>query len=217
MNKMERAQNGDPKALALLMRQHAPLVQALAKRFEQIQDAFQAGCVGLVKAIRGYKEEMGYAFSTYAVPLILGEMRKTREKKYGWRTEQKLRQINMIREQIIQEKGRDAAAAEIAEKTGWKMAEIAFLLEMNKQVLYYDDESRGLYEVKDPAGERWMERFFIRDILERMPEEYSYILKHRFILSESQQRLSARMHVNQSTLSRNEKKARLMFISAWQD
>lgn len=217
MNRMERAQNGDAKALALLMRQHAPLVQALARRFEQIQDAFQAGCVGLVKAIRGYKEEMGYAFSTYAVPMILGEMRKTRDKKAGWRTEQKLRQINIFREQVMQQKGRDATAAEIEEKTGWKRAEIALLLETNRRVIYYDDENYGVFEVKDPAGESWMERFFIRDILERMPEEYSYILKHRFILSESQQHLSARMHVHQSTLSRNEKKARLMFISAWQD
>ncbi len=217
MNRMERAQNGDAKALALLMRQHAPLVQALAKRFEQIQDAFQAGCMGLVKAIRGYREETGFAFSTYAVPLILGEMKKTREKKFGWRTDQKLRKINIFREQIMKEKGRDATADEMAEKTGWKAAEIAFLLEMNKQVLYYDDERASVCEVKDPAGESWMERFFIRDILERMPEEYSYILRHRFILSESQQHVSARMHVHQSTLSRNEKKARLMFISAWQD
>lgn len=217
MNRMERAQNGDAKALALLVRQHAPLVQALAKRFEQMQDAFQAGCVGLVKAIRGYREEKGYAFSTYAVPLILGEMRKIQEKKFGWRTKEKLRRINTLREQIMREKGRDATAAEIADKTGWKAAEIAFLLEMNRQVLYYDDESLPVCEVKDPAGESWMERFFIRDILERMPEEYSYILRHRFILSESQQCLSARMHIHQSTLSRNERKARLMFISAWQE
>lgn len=217
MNRMERAQNGDAKALALLIRQHAPLVQALARRFEQIQDAFQAGCIGLVKAIRGYKEEMGFAFSTYAVPLILGEMRSSREKRFGWRTEQKLRQINNYREQIMKEKSRDATADEIAEKTGWKRAEIAFLLEMNKQVLHFDDASVPASEVKDPAGEQWMEKFFIRDILERMPEEYSYILRHRFICCESQQHLSARMHIHQSTLSRNEKKARLMFITAWQD
>ena len=172
--------------------------------------------MGLLKAIRGYKAEMGYAFSTYAVPLILGEMRGSREKKFGWRTEQKLRQMNNCREQIMKEKCREATVDELTERTGWQRAEIAFLLEMNKQVLHYDETGIPVWQVEDPAGEQWMEKFFIRDILERMPEEYSYILRHRFICCESQQHLSARMHIHQSTLSRNEKKARLMFISAWQ-
>lgn len=217
MNKMERAKNGDAKALSILMRQHAPLVQSLAKRFEQVQDAFQAGCIGLIKAIRGYSAEKGFAFSTYAVPVILGEMRKVRNKRFGWRTERKIRAINLFRNKTMNEKGRDATILEIAEETGMDAAEIALLMEESKQVLYYDDASMNPAVMADPKSERWMQQLFVRDILERMPGTYSYILKHRFMLCESQRELSGKMRMHQSSLSRTEKKARLMFITAWQE
>lgn len=217
MNKMQRAQKGDAKALAQLMRQHAPLVYALARRFEQAQDAFQEGCIGLLKAIRGFREEKGFAFSTYAVPLILGEMKKTRNHRFGWRTEQKMQIINRYRDRMMQEKGRDAYADEIKEMTGWSKADIALLLEGNKQFLYYDDEQNVSISLPDPAGENWLQRFLIRDILERMPQEYSYVLKRRYIFCESQQSLSARLKIHQSSVCRTEKKARLMFMSAWQE
>lgn len=215
MEAYKKAQAGDAAALAMLMRKHASLVQALSSRFEQRQDAFQAGCIGLMKAIRGFDEKLGYAFSTYAVPLILGEMRRTRPRQFNWRQQKKLNAANRFRDEQIKKYGREPAISEMAKRAGMEQAELALLLESSKCV-YLSDGQETLLSFPDPESDRWLQRFFIRDILERMPTEYSYILKRRYMANESQLALSARLNVRQSTLSRTEKKARLMFISAWQ-
>lgn len=215
MEWIEKAQRGDALAIAYLFRQHAPLVQALAKRFEETQEAFQAGCIGLMKAIRCFDAGRGFAFSTYAVPLILGEMKKTREKKISWRQQKKLSAANRLRDNIMKTYGREPTIEEMATAAGIPTAEMALLLESSKPIEYLD-AIEGHERIADPFSERWLDRFFIQDILERMPKEYSYILRRRYIHCESQTALSLRLHVHQSALSRTEKKARLMFISAWQ-
>ena len=215
MDELEKAKAGNEKALSRLLRRHAPLVQMLAKRFVDIQDAFQAGCVGLIKAIRGFDEGKGYAFSTYAVPVILGEMRKTRDRRFGWRTEKQLRRAMGFRDEMLKQYGREPTIREMAEKAGVKPAEMALLMEVSSPVCYDTDGSLFL-TIPDPASETYQLRFFIRDILDRMPGEYSYILRHRYVLQESQKQLAQKMQVNQSSISRTERKARLMFISAWQ-
>lgn len=215
MERYMKAKAGDEQALAALFRLHAPLVQSLARRFEQMQDAFQAGCVGLMKAIRRFDAQKGCAFSTYAVPVILGEMRCIREKKYSWRQQKKWNAARQFRDEQMKLYGKEPTVQQMAEKTGIPAAELVWLLEQGQSLLYLDARENAT-ELADPMGDAWMQRLFIRDILDRMPREYSYILRHRFIQEESQQALSERMHMHQSTLSRNEKKARLMFISAWQ-
>ena len=214
MDEFLLAQKGNEKALARLVRKHAPLVQALAKRFEQTQDAFQAGCIGLLQAIRGYKPGLGFAFSSYAVPKILGEMRRTRETNFSWRQEKRLLAAQRFRNEMMLQLGREPTVTEMAEKVGVNACEMAMLLERRRTV-YYDDENRHL-PLADPESEKWQERFFIRDILARMPGEYSFLLRQRYICRESQASLAEKMSMNQSSISRAEKKARLMFISAWQ-
>ena len=215
MDEYKKAKAGDAAALALLIRKHAPLVQMLCSRFEQKQDAFQAGCVGVMKAIRSFDADRGFALSTYAVPVILGEMRKSRPGLFNWRQQKKLNAANRFRDEQMKQFGREPTIGEMAEKVGIETAEMALLLESSK-CIYVTDDPRTMVSLPDPESERWMQRFFIRDILDRMPDEYSYILKRRYMARESQLVLSARLRMGQSTLSRTEKKARLMFISAWQ-
>ena len=215
MDELEKAKAGNEKALSRLLRRHAPLVQMLAKRFADVQDAFQAGCVGLIKAIRGFDEGKGYAFSTYAVPVILGEMRKTRDRRFGWRTEKQLHRAMGFRDEMLKQYGREPTIREMAEKAGVKPAEMALLMEVSSPVCY-DTDGSLFSTIPDPASETYQLRFFIRDILDRMPGEYSYVLRHRYVLQESQKQLAQKMQVNQSSISRTERKARLMFISAWQ-
>lgn len=215
MDMILKAQAGSQRALSHLMRQHAPLVQALARRFEQKQDAFQAGCIGLIKAVRGFDTARNCAFSTYAVPVILGEMRKTRERRFGWRQEKKLNAANRFRDEMLKQFGREPTIDEMADKAGVQRAEMALLLESSRQVIYEGERENMLF-LPDPHGEEWLQRFFIRDILDRMPWEYSYILRRRYVFDESQGLIAGKMNTNQSAVSRAEKKARLMFISAWQ-
>ncbi|MBR3740913.1 MAG: hypothetical protein IKN04_10750, partial [Clostridia bacterium] len=143
------AQAGDPDALAALVRRHMPLVQALSRRFPSPEDAFQQGCVGLVAAIRRYQEDAGFAFSTYAVPVILGEMRRSACRDMGWRTRNKLKRARDYQEQQLRQFGRMPSAKETAEKAGLPPEELALLLEMEKGPVY-DETGLLLSSLPDP-------------------------------------------------------------------
>ena len=210
------AQAGDPDALAALVRQHLPLVRALSRRSQSPEDAFQQGCVGLVSAIRRFREDQGFAFSTYAVPVILGEMRRSACRDIGWRTRAALKRARDYQEQQLRQFGRMPPIRETAEKAGLASEELAMLLEMEKGPVY--DETGLLFaSLPDPGSETWLLRFCIRDILSRLPGEESWLIRQRFLLGRSQTELAQTLQITQSSFSRREKRARAHFQQAWQE
>lgn len=210
------AQRGDSQALSALVRRHIPLVQSLCRHFSYCEDAFQQGCLGLVTAIRRFREDSGCQFSTYAVPVILGEMRRAFSHTLGWRSRAALRRAGEYRERQQKIYGRDPSVGEIARETGMAAAELALLLERNQPAVY-DITGTLLQSLPDPQSESWLTRLFIRDILRRMPEKEAWLIHQRFFLGRSQQEVALFLGANQSTVSRLEKRARLAFQAAWQD
>lgn len=210
------AQAGDPDALAALVRMHIPLVQALTRRFSYCEDAFQQGCIGLVTAIRKFREDWGLQFSTYAVPVILGEMRRAFSHTLGWRARATLRKAQAYRENKIRETGAEPSIGEIARYAHTTPEELALLLERN-QPLAYDETGFLLSSLPDPSGDLWMIRFYIRDILSRMPPGEGWLIQQRFIRGRSQMELAQALHTTQSSISRREKLARLHFQMAWNE
>ena len=210
------AQAGDPDALAALVRRHMPLVQALSRRFQNSEDAFQQGCVGLVSAIRRFREDRDCAFSTYAVPVILGEMRRAFRRDMGWRTRAALKKARDYQEQQLKEYGRMPPIRETAARAGLPPEEMALLLEMEKGPVY-DETGLLLSSLPDPGGEAWLVRFCIRDILSRLPGDESWLIRQRFLLGRTQTELAKALHIPQSRLSRREKRARAHFQQAWQE
>lgn len=208
------AQAGDPDALSALVRQHMLLVHSLAKRFSYSEDAFQMGCMGLVKAIRNYREKGPWQFSTYAVPVILGEMRHAFARQLNWRSQAALRRAQRIRESMLKETGSEPAIGEVALRAGIQPEELALLLEWSAGPIY-DESGALLSSLPDPRGDAWLTRFMIRDILERMRPEESWLLRQRFLLEISQTALANRLHISQSAASRKEKAARMHFRAAW--
>ncbi len=210
------AQAGDPDALSTLVRRHMPLVQALSRRFPSPEDAFQQGCVGLVTAIRRFEEDRGFAFSTYAVPVILGEMRRAMNRDAGWRTRARLRQARDYQEQQLRQLGRMPTIRETAAHAGLAPEELAMLLEMEKGPVY-DETGSLLSSLPDPGGETWLLRFCIQDILSRLPGEESWLIRQRYLLGRTQTELAQSLHITQSRLSRRETRARAHFRQAWQE
>ncbi|MBQ9262804.1 MAG: sigma-70 family RNA polymerase sigma factor [Clostridia bacterium] len=210
------AQAGDTDALAALVRRHIPLVQALSRRFSYSEDAFQQGCMGLVKAIRRYRENSGYQFSTYAVPVILGEMRRCLSPSLGWRSRAALNRAKQYQDLIVRQTGREPSIQETAQKAGIAPEELALLLERDQPPMP-DESGTLLSSLPDPNGERWLTRLFIRDILFRMESEESSLIVQRFILGRSQKDIARRLRLHQATISRKEKSARMHFRSAWFD
>ena len=210
------AQAGDPDALSELVKRHIPLVQALSKRFSYCEDAFQQGCLGLVKAIRKYRENSGFQFSTYAVPVILGEMRRAASYTLGWRARGVINKARDYQTQVFRETGSMPSVQEIADHIGIEAEELVWLEEQNLGPVY--DETGVLFaSLADPQSEEWLTWLYIRDVLQRLPDPESDLLRQRFLLGRSQMELAEERKTTQSTISRLEKQARLHFQSAWKD
>ncbi len=197
------AQAGSPDALAALVRQHIPLVQALVKRFSYHEDAFQQGCMGLVTAIRRFKEDAGVQFSTYAVPVILGEMRRAFSHTAGWRARASLRKIEQARFLLQTQLQREPTLQELSALSHVPGEEILLLLERT-QPLQYDETGLFLSSLPDPDALRWMDRFLLRDILERLPPEDQQLLYLRYQHQYSQGEVAKRLRTTQSSVSRRE-------------
>lgn len=210
------AQAGDPEALAALVRQHIPLVQALTCRFSYCEDAFQMGCMGLVRAIRRFREDAGFAFSTYAVPVILGEMRRAYAHGLGWRSRTALKKARQYQEQYRDRTGREPTIRDAAAAAGLAPEELVMLLEREKGPVY-DASGTLLSGLPDPGGEDWLLRFCVRDALERLPVGEGWLLWERYITGRSQTELARALHATQSRISRRETRAKADFRRQWLD
>lgn len=210
------AQAGDPDALSALVRQHIPLVQALSRRFSFHEDAFQQGCIGLVAAIRRFREELGNQFSTYAVPIILGEMRHAFAHSLGWRARAALRRAQAFREETLQRTGTEPAIGETAAAAGLRPEELLLLMERD-QPPAYDETGTLLSSIPDPRGDSWLTRLCIQDIFSRMSPEEQWLLHQRFVGGRSQTEIARGLHVPQYQVSRWEKRARTHFCQAWKE
>ena len=214
MNVFAQAQAGDPDALALLVRRHLPLVRALSGRFSSREDAFQQGCLGLLYAIRHFQEEKGFSFSTYAVPQILGSMRRSVFHVLGWRSRAALNKARAYQEQCIRQTGRQPGIRETAAHAGIPPEELAWLLETDRGPVY-DETGDFLVSLPDPRGDAWLLRFCVRDILERMPRQESYLLRQRYYAGRSQTDLARELRLSPSRVSRREARARRDFRLRW--
>ncbi|MBR3108048.1 MAG: sigma-70 family RNA polymerase sigma factor [Clostridia bacterium] len=210
------AQAGDPDALSELVRRHIPLVQSLCRRFPKSEDVFQQGCVGLVKAIRNYREDSGCRFSTYAVPVVLGEMRRVYSHTLGWRARAALNRAKMYQEKQLRLTGQAPSVLEIATQAGVSPEELALLIEQDKGPLY-DETGTFFSSLPDPMGENWLLRFCILDVLSRMPKEESWLIRQRYVAGRTQTELADALSVSQSRISRQEKCAREHFVRAWNE
>lgn len=211
-----RAQAGDPDALACLIRKHIPLVQSLNRRFSFGEDTFQQGCLGLLLAIRRFDEKRGYRFSTYAVPVILGEMRRGLSPSLGWRARRTLHKAQEFEENFIRETGKSPSVQAAAQAAGTSPEELILLLESTKPPSM-DQTGELLASLPDPQSDRWLIRFLIRDIFERMNKDDQQLLRMRYLKGKSQKETAEILGVTQSTLSRYEKKACLRFQKAWNE
>ena len=199
------AQSGDCEALSSLIRLNIRLVQSLCTRFEYSEDAFQQGCIGLLHAIRHYQPDSGAKFSTYAVPCILGEIRRTQYAGLNWRGKKVLRSIKTIREKLISATGREPSIDELSSATGISVSDLMILLEKSRTPVSIDQEDALLY-LPDPYSFTWLDRFFLKDILERLPSADKRLLYFRFTLNHSQIQTAHCLQMTQPAVSRMEKR-----------
>lgn len=213
----ERAKAGDKAALERLTEDNMGLVKSIALRFRDrgtdTEDLIQIGCIGLIKAIRGYDEGFGTMFSTYAFPLIYGEIRKFLRDDGIIKVSRELRRkatlICRERQRIMTETGVSPHISELAELLGLDVEEAAEALEATAAVesLYggEDEPSPEMRLWTDNVAE-FAENLALRQAVEMLPPEEKKLVLLRYYRGMSQANTAKSLGITQVKVSRRERK-----------
>lgn len=221
---LRRASEGDSDAEAALVEENLGLVRKVARRFldrgTEYEDLVQIGTIGMVKAIRSFSPERGTVFSTYAVPLIIGEIRRHLRDEGPIKVSRIYKRQGMMlmceKNRIAAEEGRDAGIAELAARCGVSIEEAAVSLDAMSPVTSLSDfvygEDTVTYEnvIPDEESERESERICdhvaLSQCIQRLPELWQKIVLMRYFRNMTQQQTANALGLTQVKISREEKK-----------
>lgn len=202
----------------VLVENNMGLVHACANRFRgrgvDYEDLVQSGCIGLLKAAEGFDETRGFMFSTYAVPAIIGEIKRIFRDggaiKVGRSDKEKARNLMTLREEMIKESGREPAISELAEKAGLEVAETSQLLCAVLPVLSLtvDDESGECSELDVTIGdttEEMGDSIALKAAVEKLPDNDRKIVEFRYFQGLTQTVTAKKLGMTQVQVSRREK------------
>ena len=187
------------------------LVRALVPRFLgrgiEYDDLFQAGCEGLIKAAAHFDPDRGYKFSTYAVPVILGEMRRLFREGGTVKVSRGLKAVHLS-EQIETETGKAPSVSVLAEKLGVPEEKCAEALNAAAQPvsLTGDDENNETDIPVDAPEEKITDHLALQQILKALPEEDQRLIYYRYFKNQTQTETAKRLGTTQVQISRREKK-----------
>ena len=192
------------------------LVRALVPRFLgrgiEYDDLFQAGCEGLIKAAAHFDPDRCYKFSTYAVPVILGEMRRLFREGGTVKVSRGLKELSMkavrLSEQIETETGKAPSVSVLAEKLGVPEEKCAEALNAAAQPvsLTGDDENNETDIPVDAPEEKITDHLALQQILKALPEEDQRLIYYRYFKNQTQTETAKRLGTTQVQISRREKK-----------
>lgn len=219
---LKRAGMGDSSAAAELVEKNMGLVYSIVNRFQnrgyEREDLVQIGAVGLIKAVKKFDPAFGVMFSTYAVPMIIGEikrfMRDDGAIKVSRSVKETAARARRAEEELRRRLGRNPTICEIAKETGineWEITEAfdASLPPESLQAGMGDEDENPLINrlASDDTEERIVDRVFLREALKRLSEREYKIITQRFFRGRTQSEIAAQIGVSQVQISRIEKKA----------
>lgn len=193
------------------------LVHACARRFMgrglEYDDLFQAGCVGLMKAVDGFEAERGLCFSTYAVPLILGEMRHLFREGGAVKVSRSLRslatQAGRLRERLLCDRGREPTVEELAQELGIEPALAAQAVCVALPPLSLtrgEDGEQGQIDLPCASPEESItDRLALRQVLAELPPRDRALIEWRYLRRQTQQATADRLGMTQVQVSRRER------------
>lgn len=218
-----KAHAGDEAARNELISGNLRLVLSIIQRFtgrrENLDDLFQVGCIGLVKAVDNFNTEMDVKFSTYAVPMIIGEIRRYLRDNNAIRISRSVRDLAyralQAREELIAIKESEPTTEEIAARLGEKKEAVMHAMEaiVEPISLYepvYNDNGDALYlmdQLADSAGgdELWLENIVLKQAMSKLNERERKIIDLRFYRNKTQMEIAEEIGISQAQVSRLEK------------
>ena len=222
---LRKTKEGDMEAREKLIAGNLRLVLSVIQRFdrrgENVDDLFQVGCIGLMKAIDNCNVDLDVKFSTYGVPMIMGEIRRYLRDNSSMRVSRSMRdtayKVLQAKEQFMAQNQREPTLEEIAKILDTKREDVVFALEaITDPVSLYEpvysdsgDAVTVMDQVKDSKNtdESWLERIALKDAVAKLPEREKRILALRFFLGKTQMEVSAEVGISQAQVSRLEKSA----------
>lgn len=221
----KKIKSGDLNARELFISGNLRLVLSVIKRFgnsnENVDDLFQIGCIGLIKAIDNFNTELGVKFSTYAVPMIVGEIRRYLRDSGSIRVSRSLRDTAYkaiyAKENLTKKNQKEPTIMEIAAEVGISKEEIVYALDaiQNPMSLYepvYTDGGDTLYvmdQIKDKKNreEIWVEHLSLSDAMKKLSDREHEIISLRFFEGKTQMEVAQLVGISQAQVSRLEKNA----------
>lgn len=218
---IRKAKAGDASAKEKLISENVSLVKCIVKRYlgkgVDYDDLFQIACMGFLKAISGFDESFGVKFSTYAVPMIAGEikrfMRDDGSVKVSRAMKQTAKEINLFIEAYTTEHGKQPAISVIAKNFGLEESETVFVMGSSKMPVslysgtdYKDGKERELIETL-PDGEDqedWLDKMLLRGAIDELSERDKKIIVLRYFRDMTQSEVAERIGVSQVQVSRIE-------------
>lgn len=221
----KQMQSGDDSAREKLVNGNLRLVLSVIQRFnnrgEYVDDLFQVGCIGLMKSIDNFDLGQNVRFSTYAVPMIIGEIRRYLRDNNPIRVSRSLRDIAykalQVRERLISETSKEPTAEEIAKVLDVPHEEIVFALDAIQDPVslfepIYNDGGDPIFVVDQLSDEKnkdinWIEELALKEGMRRLNDREKLILRKRFFQGKTQMEVAEEIGISQAQVSRLEKAA----------
>lgn len=220
-----KTKNGDLIARDALINGNLRLVLSIIQRFlsrsDNVDDLFQVGCIGLIKAIDNFNTELDVRFSTYAVPMIIGELRRFLRDNNSIRVSRSMRDLAyralQAREELTSDSLCEPSIDQIAQKINEDKAEVVLALEAISEPvsLYepvYNDSGDTLYildQIRDASSddEIWIEDIALKEAIKKLDEREKRIIGMRFYAGKTQSEVASEIGISQAQVSRLEKGA----------
>lgn len=218
---IQLAQNGDENAKATLIKEHSPLIKSVIRRFclkgVEYDDLFQLGCIGFLKAIKNFSASFGARFSTYAVPMIAGEVKRfLRDDGYikvSRSTKTMAAKIANFVKEYRSKNCSSPSVEQIAEQFGLDVWETVFTMDSAKfpVSLYEQSDDDGSVTVMDKVADKEtcddrIDKILIKQIIDSLGERDKKIVLLRFFRDKTQSEVAKELNVSQVQISRLETK-----------
>lgn len=222
------AKDGDENAMNRLIEINLPLVSSLSRKFlnrgYDYEDIFQIGCIGLVKAIKNFDSKFNVKFSTYAVPMIVGEIKRFLRDdgmiKVSRNTKSLARKIHFEKEELTKKLNREPSIEELAEHSGVNKEDIVFAMESSSNLQYLQDvihqDDGAPVLLIDKLSEKscddndMVDKIALKEALRSLDEKSRQIIMLRYFKDKTQVQVAEILGISQVQVSRIEKKVLLL-------
>ena len=222
-NLIERAKQGDKEAKSILVEENSPLIKSVIKRFKdkgiEYDDLYQLGCVGFLKAIKNFNSSFGVKFSTYVVPMVIGEIKRFLRDDGAIKVSRALKslnlQINKFVDQYMKDKQMAPKIEEIASFLKVEEQDVIMAMESSKMpVSLYspiEDDSENLsiidrLETEEDCNAKMVDNIALKELIKKLDYRDRKIILLRYYFDKTQSEIAKELNISQVQVSRLENK-----------